>query len=295
MAERNRAGLVAALSLAGGLTLLAGADSAQAQFWGGWFGGWRSAEPAYAPPIPPRRVAAIIASRGYALNGAPRRQGEVIIADGVDGRGEHMRFVLDAYDGEIIRARLAGAPRPPGFIGNGEPPMPQAHAAVAPNSPGPASGSRPAAGPLMGGVQPGLEPPHPLAKPKPAPKPKQTAAHTPAKAAPAPAPPKAPSEAEKVTAPVSTATQEPGSPRGAAPSAAEAKAPTPSPATPLAPDAAPANPPAAPAAAAVEAKAPAPQATSDIGPAVKKVDPAPTAGIPSQAAPSAPNYTDESK
>jgi hypothetical protein len=47
--------------------------------------------------------------------------------------------------------------------------------------------------------------------------------------------------------------------------------------------------------AAVEAKAPTPQATPDIGPAVKKIDPAPTAAIPAPAVPSAPDFTDESK
>jgi hypothetical protein len=287
--QGNIGRLAAILGLAGGLTLLSASVPAQAQFWGGWWGGWRSAPAPYAAPIPPRRVASIMASEGYALNGTPRRQGEVIIADGIDARGEHMRFVLDAYDGQILR--LAGPPRPPGLIGNSEPQMPQAHAALTPNSSGPSSGARPGAGQVMGGAQPGLEPLHPLAKPK-APKPKQTAARTPAKPAAAPVLPKAPSEAEKVTAPAPTATQEPG----ASATSTEAKAPAGNPATPLAPDAAPANTPAPPApAAAIQAKAPAPQATPDIGPAVKKVDPSPTATVPAPAAPSAPNFTDESK
>jgi hypothetical protein len=280
------------------LALLSASAPAQAQ-WGGWWGGWRSEPGPYAAPIPPRRVASIVASEGYALNGAPRRDGDVIIADGVDPRGQHVHFVIDAYDGEILRSRVAaspsaGPPRPPGFIGNTEPsPPPQAHAALSPNQARPAPGTvaRPPAGQMMGGAQPGFEPPHPLAKPKPAPKPKQTAAHNPAKPAAAPVPPKAPSEAEKVTAPTPSANQEPAAPSPAA----EAKAPAASPETPLAPDAAPANPPAAPAPAAVEAKAPVPPATPDIGPAVKKVDPASTAVIPAPATPSAPDFTDESK
>jgi hypothetical protein len=288
-AEGNRGRLLSILGLAGGLTLLGASGPAQAQFWGGWWGGWRSAPGPYAAPIPPRRVASIMASEGYALNGTPRRDRDVIIADGVDARGDHMRFVIDAYDGQILRSRLAGPPRPPGFVGNPEP-APQAHAALSPNQPGsvPAAIGRPAAGQMIGGAQPGFEPPHPLAKPKVAAKPKQTAAHNPAKPGTAPVPPKAPSEAEKVTAPVPTAAEEPAAP----PAATEAKAAAGSPATPLAPDAAPANPPAAPPPAAVEAKAPALQATPDIGPAVKKVDPAPTAVIP---APAAPDFTDESK
>jgi hypothetical protein len=53
--------------------------------------------------------------------------------------------------------------------------------------------------------------------------------------------------------------------------------------------------PTAPAPAAVEAKAPTPQPTPDIGPPVKKVDPAPTATVPAPAAPSGPDFTDESK
>lgn len=283
----------AVAGLASGLALMAGAGSAQAQIWSGWWGGWRSEPAPYAAPIQPRRVASIVASEGYALQGAPRRQGGVIIADGVDARGDHMRFVIDAYDGEVLRSRVAGPPRPPGFIGNGEPPPPQAHAALTPNSPGPFSspGARAGNGPLMGGAQPGLEPPHPLVKPKVAPKPKQTAAHTHAKTAPTPVPPKAPSEAEKVTAPAPTAAQEPAAPAAAT----EAKAPPSDPATPLAPDAAPVGSPTAPAPAAVEAKAPTPQPTPDIGPAVKKVDPAPTATVPAPAAPSGPDFTDESK
>ena len=295
-AEGNRSRVLTVLGLAGGLAILGAGTPAQAQFWGGWFGGWRSAEPAYGPPIPPRRVAAIIASEGYALNGLPRRQGDVILADGVGPRGEHMRFVIRAYDGEILRIRaagsgsLAGPPRPPGFVGNGEPvPPPPAHADLTSNHPGPASGLRPGAGEATGaltdGTRPGLEPPHALAKPK-APKPKQTAARTPAKTTPVPVAPKAPSEAEKVAAPAPAATPEPAAAAPASAPAAEAKAPATSPVTPLAPDAAPANPPAAPAPAAVEAKAPAPAAATDIGPVVKKVDPSPTASVPAAPAPS---------
>jgi hypothetical protein len=288
--QGNMGRLAAILGLAGGLTLLSASVPAQAQFWGGWWGGWRSAPGSYAAPIPPRRVASIMASEGYALNGTPRRDRDVIIADGVDARGDHMRFVIDAYDGQILRSRLAGPPRPPGFVGNPEP-APQAHAALSPNQPGSApAASRPAAGRMIGGAQPGLEPPHPLAKPKAGPKPKQTAAHNPAKPTTAPVPPKTPSEAEKVTAPAPTAAEEPAAP----PAATEAKAPAGRPTTLLAPDAAPGNRAAAPAPAAVEAKAPAPQATPDIGPAVKKIDPGPTATVPA-AAPSAPDFTDESK
>lgn len=291
-AEGNRGRLLTVLGLVGGLTLMATGTPAQAQIWGGWWGGWRSEPAPYASVIPQRRVASIIASEGYALSAPLRRQGDVILADGVDRQGQHMHFVIDAYDGEILRGRIASPPRPPGYVGNGEPPTPsQAHAAVLPNQSGPSglgAALRSGFSPLLGEAQPGLEPAHGLAKPKPTAKPKQTAARMPAKPAAVPVAPKAPSEPEKVTAPAPTATQEPA----AAASAREAKASAAAPATPLAPDATPVNAPALPAPAAVEAKAP----TPDIGPAVKKVDPAPTAAIPAPALPAAaPNFTDESK
>jgi hypothetical protein len=288
-AEGSRGRLWIVLGLAAGLAILTAGQPAQAQFWNGWFGGWRPAQPGpYAAPIPPRRVASIVASEGYALNGVPRRQGDVIIADGVDGRGEHMRFVIDAYDGEILRLHAAGPPRPPGIVGNSQP-MPPAHTAMAPSSSDPISALRAGVDQLVGGAQPGREPPHPSAKS--ASKPKQTAAHTPSKPPATPVAPKAPSEAEHVTAPAPTATQQPTAPAATF----EAKAPAAAPATPLAPDAAPAAAPVAPPPARVEAKAPAAQPATDIGPAVKKIDPAPTGSNPAPAAVSAPDFTDESK
>jgi len=296
-AEGNRARILAVIGIAGGLTVF-GASVADAQFFGGWWGGWRAAPAPYGAPIPPRRVASIVASEGFELSGPPRREGDVILADGVDSRGQHMHFVIDAYDGDVIRSRLAGPPRPPGLVGNGAPVgvAREAHAGLMPDEPAgpprPGTAPRPPMGAQLGGAQPGLEPAHPLAKPPKAKK-QQTAAHNPAKPASAPVPPKVPSQAEQVKepAPAPTATQEP-----AAPAAVEAKAPpapAASPATPLAPDAAPVNAPAPPAPATIEAKAPAP-ATKDIGPAVKKVDPAPTAAIP-DAAPAQTEPATESK
>jgi hypothetical protein len=289
-AEANRGRLAAIIGLAGGLTLLGASAPAQAQFFGSWWGGWHSEPGPYAAaPIPPRRVASIVASEGFALSAPPQRRGDVILADGVDRQGQHMRFVIDAYDGEILRGRVAGPPRPPALIGNGEPAglPPQAHARLMPGETGPTAlpgaGPRAAAGPILGGAQPGLEPMHPLAKPKAPPKPKQTAAHTPPKAAAtAPIPRKVPSQAEQVKEPVPapSAQQEPATSPTSATEAKAAPAAAASPATPLAPDAAPINVPAAPVPAAVEAKAPVPAPAQDIGPTVKKVDPAPTAAIP---------------
>ncbi|HEY0513007.1 MAG TPA: hypothetical protein VGH73_13945 [Thermoanaerobaculia bacterium] len=299
-AQGNRGRLLAILGLAGGLALVGASLPAEAQFFGGWWGGWRAAPAPYGAPIPPRRVASIVASEGFALSGPPRREGDVILADGVDSRGQHMHFVIDAYDGEVIRSRLAGPPRPPANVGNAEPvdvpaqalpPQalpPQAHAGLMPDQgTGPRAGatSRPGPGAQLGGAQPGLEPAHPLAKPKT--KKQQTAARNPAKPGTAPVPPKVPSEAQQVKEPA--AAPAPGATGETAP-AIEANAPAPAanPATPLAPDAAPVNPPAPPAPAATEAKAAVPAATTDIGPSVKKVDPAPTAAIPAAPAPAEP-------
>jgi hypothetical protein len=310
-AEGNRGRLLAILGLAGGLALGASAP-AEAQFFGGWWGGWRAAPAPYGAPIPPRRVARIVASEGFELSGPPRREGDVILAEGVDSSGQRMHFVIDAYDGDVIRSRLArpgpvaGPPRPPANVGNGEPidvsPQalpPQAHAGLTPNEgSGPRAGAAARPGPAvqLGGAQPGLESAHPLTKLKT--KKQQTAARNPAKPGTTPVPPKVPSQAEQVKepAPAAAATQEPAAApapaaTGEAAPAVEAKAPpapAASPATPLAPDAAPANPPAPPAPAAIEAKAPLPATTHDIGPAVKKVDPAPTAAIPAAPAQSEP-------
>jgi hypothetical protein len=280
----------AAMGIAAGLALTTGVGAAQAQFFGGWWGGWRHAEPMpEGVPIPPRRVERIVASEGFSLSGPPQRQGDVILADGVDGRGQRMRFVLDAYDGQILRTRLVGGPRPPGLIygGPGVDVPSQAHAGLGRDEPGPTI--VPGVGPRVGSAQPGFEAPRPLQKAKPPAKPKQSAARAPAKPAAAPIAPKVPSEAETVTPPAS-AKQEPVS----APPAAEAKAPAPAastPATPLAPDATPVGtaPAPAPAPATTEAKAPAPKATQDIGPVVKKVEPAPAV------APAVPATTPDSK
>jgi hypothetical protein len=264
------------LGIVGGLALTAGAGKAQAQFFGGLWGGWRRAEPMpEAIPIPPRRVERIVASEGFRLSAPPQRQGDVILADGVDGRGQRIRFVIDAYDGQILRSRLVGGPRPPGLIygGPGVDVPAQAHAGLNPNEREPAV--IPGVGPRVGTAQPGLEGPRSLQKAK-QPKPKQNASRVPPKPAATPVAPKVPSQAETVTAPAPSAKQELATPAPAA----EAKAPaTPAsaPATPLAPDATPVGTAPAPAPAATEAKATAPKATQDIGPVVKKVEPAPAA------------------
>ncbi|GAC1328393.1 MAG: hypothetical protein NVSMB26_03620 [Beijerinckiaceae bacterium] len=273
--QGNRGRLSAIVGLAGGLALLSVSAPAQAQFFGGWWGGWRPVQAVpYDTPIPPQRVARILASKGFSLSAPPRRQGEIIVAEGVDRQGQRMRFVLDAYDGEVLHGRLVGPPRPPALIGRADTPAmaPRTSAGLLPDEG--ATAAIPGAHPQLG-----AEPQHPLQKPKPKPK-AQPAAHSPAKVAPPAVVPKVPSQAETVNTPA--VTQEPAT----AP-AAEANAPATAPATPLAPDAAPASPPAAPAAAATEARAPGP-ATGDIGPVVRKVEPAaaaPAAAEPSEAKP----------
>ena len=96
----------AVIGVASGLALIGAAGSAQAQMWGGWFGGWHAAPGPYAAPIPARRVAGIVASEGYALNGTPRRDGDVIIAYTV--LYAIARFVLEFFRGDADRGFVFG-------------------------------------------------------------------------------------------------------------------------------------------------------------------------------------------
>ena len=110
----TRAAVLGALA-AGGMAGLT--SPASAQFFGGGGGGlWGG--PVYRQAvIPPRFVAAILRGQGFQLADMPVRRGPNIIALGTDGRGQVARFVLDAYDGEVIRMAFVGATRPPGYAG----------------------------------------------------------------------------------------------------------------------------------------------------------------------------------
>jgi len=61
-------------------------------------------EPYYHPPAWRGLVAKLLARRGYRLVGALREAGDEIIASGVDAGGRRMRFLIDAYEGEVLRS-----------------------------------------------------------------------------------------------------------------------------------------------------------------------------------------------
>jgi hypothetical protein len=205
--------------------------------------------------LAPRMVAQILNARGYRLVSAPQRRGPRLIAIGENSRGDRARFVIDAYDGALIRmARAEGgdfAPRPP---------------AVIPGRPGDYAYGQPDD---FGMEAPLGAPPRsvaPVHKPKPKPK---TAARTvepkpvtPAKPAPTEAtrPPQAPTPAPAAEAPAPAAPPQ------------TATAPTPQPQTPLAPDARPPE----------NAK------PVDIGPRVEPVARAPETAPAPQPAPAKP-------
>ena len=120
------------------------AAPASAQFFGGGFfgGGPFYGRPVYNGPVvvdelddvpmsrdlaprglPPRAVARIVNARGYQLTAAPMRAGERIIAQAADPSGRQVRFVIDAYDGSVLRllpldgARVAALPEGSGAQG----------------------------------------------------------------------------------------------------------------------------------------------------------------------------------
>lgn len=251
-------GIVAGVvSIAG---VAAGSAPAAAQFWGGgWFApipvpGIMPGPPA-ADAIPVRMVARIVAAQGFRLTDYPVRRGNRIIALGVDQRGQMMRFVIDAYDGAVLRASLVGAPRPPGYIGN-----PDTYAYG-----GPAYGAPDAREPLD-------------AAPKQKRKPKvKTAAKPPAPlphAAPA-SPAAPPSQATQAPAPLTpvapaTVSTPPAAPAAATPPAAAPAAPAVATPVPAKPE------PAPPVVAAPPPDvrpAPDAQPSADIGPKVVPVKP----------------------
>lgn len=271
---------------------LAAPQTASAQFWGGWGGGFGP------PPVPPRNVgpgpyfddaisprvvSRILAAHGYRMISAPLYNGERVIATGEGAGGARARFYLDAYDGALLRV-ARGGPQPGPDIAYGQPDafgQPQ--------------------------IAPGAVPGEPLYQPKPKPKPKpRTAARAVEPKPVAPAKP-APTEATKPPAepaPVATTPAQPTPSAGApapstAPSASapvqesasaptnaapQASAPS-SPQTPLAPDAQPA-----------EASKPA-----DIGPRVQPVAkgpdkaPEPEATKPAEPAAASPSATEQPK
>jgi hypothetical protein len=81
--------------------------------------------------VPPQRVMRWVARQGFGEVTRPRLDGSTYVIDGIADDGSRTRFVIDAYDGELISSRPVGrvadaAPemglRPPGLIPRGGPP-----------------------------------------------------------------------------------------------------------------------------------------------------------------------------
>ncbi len=187
------------------------ATPASAQFFFQPFIGWsahRFEEP--ATELAPQEVVELLARRGFRLAEPPRYVDDVIVAIGVDRRGGHVRFVLDADDGEILERRrldkgVAQAPAPRTVA-------PHRHI-VEQKRPAP--------------------PRRAAAKTPEPPKPRAATAHPPAPVRPA-APHVPPSEATKTPAAPAAATTHAPAPKApeSAPSAAAAAPKSPAPAAP---------------------------------------------------------------
>jgi hypothetical protein len=81
--------------------------------------------------VPPQRIMRWVARQGFSEVTRPRLDGSTYVIDGIADDGSRTRFVIDAYDGELISSRPVGrvadvAPdlglRPPGLIPRGGPP-----------------------------------------------------------------------------------------------------------------------------------------------------------------------------
>jgi hypothetical protein len=258
------------------------AQPAAAQFLGPWGGVWGPPPPRIVDGpifdetrISPRAVSRIIRAQGYRLISAPRYGDERVVAIGENGAGVRARFVIDAFDGELLRMSALNAPAP-AYRGPAAPGM-----AVAPEF-----GAEPAPG----------YPAAPLAKPKPKPK---TASRTPPAPKPVAAPP-APAPSQAITAPAAPVPA-PAAPQQATPSPAPVEANTapatlaPAPQTPLAPDAKPVEPPKSgdigPRVEPVspQARAPEPNAPPPAVEAPKPADPSPAPAAPTSTPSNEPN------
>jgi hypothetical protein len=250
------------------------AQPAAAQFVGPWGGVWGPPPPRIVDGpvfdetrISPRAVSRIVRAQGFRLISAPRYGDERVIAIGENGAGARARFVIDAFDGELLRMSALNAPAP--------------GTAVAPEF-----GAEPAPG----------YPTTPHAKPKPKSK---TASRTPPAPKPVAAPPP-PAPSQATTAPAEPVPA-PAAPQQAAPSPAPVEAKTapatiaPAPQTPLAPDAKPIEPPKSgdigprveP--VAPQARAPEPSARPPAIEAPKPADPPPAIAAPTATPSSEPN------
>ncbi|WP_161913797.1 hypothetical protein [Methylosinus sp. C49] len=96
--------------------------------------------PEPAPNATPRAIAGILGEEGFRLVGGLGRRGDQVVATGVDRRGHYRRFLIDPYEGEILRSwRIGPEEVGPGFV--------EAPPAAYRGPPGPEPYEGPSAGP----------------------------------------------------------------------------------------------------------------------------------------------------
>ncbi len=104
----------AAAALALGLLALPG--TAQAQFFGGW-GGWDNG--GTWDGLGAQQVRRAIGQRGFRVLAPLRRNGNVFVADVLDGRGQHERLIVAAADAQILQRFMVDDGRQPGAFPRG--------------------------------------------------------------------------------------------------------------------------------------------------------------------------------
>ncbi|MBG0811560.1 hypothetical protein IY145_19595 [Methylosinus sp. H3A] len=102
------------------LAPIAAATPAAADFFFRPFGyAFHRPIPETAPDASPRAIAEILGEEGFRLVGGLGRRGDQVVATGVDRRGRYRRFLIDPYEGEILKSWRVGPEvvhEAPGFI-----------------------------------------------------------------------------------------------------------------------------------------------------------------------------------
>ena len=102
------------------LAPIAAATPAAADFFFRPFGyAFHQPIPEPAPNASPRAIAGILEEEGFHLVGALGRRGDQVVATGVDRRGRYRRFLIDPYEGEILRSWRVGpevVQEAPGYV-----------------------------------------------------------------------------------------------------------------------------------------------------------------------------------
>lgn len=162
-------------------------------------------------------VAAVLARRGFDLEGPIERRGESIVAHGYNPRLGEMRFVIDAYEGEVVNSRRVG---PPAVARSDDDAPPDEYLDAAPRRNAPTVLHRPAEE-----GRPRVHAPRPAAKAEPLAIPTKPApTRGAAPGAPVPAPPVKPEIAKPgIEAPAATKPEPVGKPETVIPKAAAVK------------------------------------------------------------------------